>query len=297
MAILDEGLRFVQINEPLAAINGQPAPAHIGKTVREILPAFAPVLEPQYLQVLATGKPIVSLELSGEVPSQPGAIRHWEVSYFPIPGERDRPESVGAVVVEITERKRAESQLRSVTERLQYLLTSSPAVIFSCQTRGDFAATFMSENVREILGYEARDFVGNANFWASRVHPEYREGVLTNPFSFQQELAVYEYRFLHADGTYRWIYSQMKLLRDAAGNPIEYVGYLIDISELKAVEGALRESQRRYKILAETSPVCIINTDAQRNCLYVNQCWSEITGLSLEKAAGLGWASPIHPDD
>ncbi|WP_017715993.1 PAS domain S-box protein [Kamptonema formosum] len=297
MSILDQGLRFVQINEPLAEIDGLSASDYTGKTVREILPALAPVLEPLFQQVLATGKPVVRLELSGEVPSQPGAIRHWEVSYFPIPGERDRPESVGAVVVEISERKRAESQLRSVTERLQYLLTSSPAVIFSCQTGGDCAATFMSENVREILGYEAREFVGNANLWASCVHPEDREILLAAPHSFQQELAVYEYRFLHADGTYRWIYSQMKLLRDAAGNPIEYVGYLIDISELKAIERALRESQRRYQILAETSPVCIINTDAQRNCLYVNQCWSEITGLSLENAAGTGWASPIHPDD
>jgi PAS domain S-box-containing protein len=297
MAILDERLRFAQINEPLAAMNGQPAIAHIGKTVREILPALAPVLEPQYLQVLATGQPVVSQEVSGEVPSQPGAVRDWEVSYFPIPGESNRPESVGAVVVEITKRKRAESQLRSVTERLQYLLTSSPAVIFSCQTGGDCAATFMSENVKEILGYEARDFVGDANFWASCVHPDDREGILTYPPVFQQELAIYEYRFLNADGTYRWIYSQLKLLRDSSGNPIEYVGYLIDISELKAVEQALRESQRRYQILAETSPVCIINTDAQGNCLYVNQCWSEITGLSLEKAAGTGWASPIHPDD
>jgi PAS domain S-box-containing protein len=297
MSILDEGLRFVQINEPLAAMNGQPAPAHIGKSLREILPALASVLEPQYLQVLATGKPIVSQELSGEIPSKPGAIRHWEVCYFPILGESNRPESVGAVVVEITDRKRAESQLRSVTERLQYLLTSSPAVIFSCQTGGDLAATFMSENVREILGYPAREFVGNANFWWSRVHPEDRSSIQVNPPSFQQELAVYEYRFLHADGTYRWIYSQLKLLRDAAGNPIEYVGYLIDITERKTVERALRESQRRYKILAETSPVCIINTDAQMNCLYVNQCWSEITGLSLENAAGTGWASTIHPDD
>jgi PAS domain S-box-containing protein len=297
MAILDEGLRFVQINEPLAAINGLPAPAHIGKTVREILPSLAPVLEPLYQQVLATGEPIVSLEVSGEVPTQPGAIRHWGVSYFPIPRESNCPESVGAVVVEITKRKRAESQLRSVTERLQYLLTSSPAVIFSCQTVGAFAATFMSENVKEILGYAARDFVGDANFWASRVHPEDRERIQANPPDFQEELVVYEYRFLHADGTYRWIYSQLKLLRDSSGNPIEYVGYLIEISELKAVESALRESQRRYQILAETSPVCIINTDAQGNCLYVNQCWSEITGLSLENAVGTGWASPIHPDD
>jgi PAS domain S-box-containing protein len=103
LKILDDQLRFVQINEPLAQINGLSARDHIGKTVREVLPDLAPTLEPLYQQVMTTGEPILNLELSGETPSLPGIVRYWMTSYFPIPGEEGRPSGVGSVVVEISE--------------------------------------------------------------------------------------------------------------------------------------------------------------------------------------------------
>ncbi|MCZ0902401.1 PAS domain-containing protein, partial [Microcoleus sp. HI-ES] len=70
-----------------------------------------------------------------------------------------------------------------------------------------------------------------------------------------------------------------------------------DITNRKQVESALRSSQRRYQTLAEASPVCIFHTDTLGNCLYVNQRWSEITGLNAVLAAETGWMNAIHPDD
>ncbi|MEQ8961805.1 MAG: PAS domain S-box protein, partial [Coleofasciculus sp. C2-GNP5-27] len=80
------------------------------------------------------------------------------------------------LVEDITERKQAELDLQSTKERLQYLLTASPAVIFSSQVEGDYSATFMSENASTILGYDAENFIYNAPFWWERVHPEDRAG-------------------------------------------------------------------------------------------------------------------------
>ena len=117
LKIVDDQLRFVQINEPLAEINGLRARDHIGKTLGEVLPDLALQLEPLYRRVLATGEPIINLEVSAEVPSLPGVVRHWMTSYFPIPGEEGRPEGVGSVVVEISERKRAEAALRQSEAR------------------------------------------------------------------------------------------------------------------------------------------------------------------------------------
>ena len=117
LKIVDNQLRFVQINEPLAEINGLRARDHIGKTLGEVLPDFALQLEPLYRRVLATGEPIINLEVSGEVPSLPGVVRHWMTSYFPIPGEEGRPSGVGSVVVEISDRKRAEAALRQSEAR------------------------------------------------------------------------------------------------------------------------------------------------------------------------------------
>ncbi|MEG4230909.1 PAS domain S-box protein [Microcoleus sp. Pol11C3] len=77
----------------------------------------------------------------------------------------------------------------------------------------------------------------------------------------------------------------------------EIISIVRDITNRKQVESALRSSQRRYQTLAEASPVCIFHTDTSGNCLYVNQRWSEITGLNAEIAAEIGWMNAIHPDD
>ncbi|MEA5627213.1 PAS domain S-box protein [Nostoc sp. UHCC 0251] len=306
MNIVDNQLRFVQINQLLAEINGLPQQDHIGKTIHEVLPHIAPLVEPIYQQVLLTGQPILNQELSGASIKQPDIIRHFLASYFPIPGEDDCPSGIGTVLVEISElqtalrdRKHVEQELRLANERLQYLLTSSPVVIYSSKkTSGDFSTTFISKNVKIMVGYEAQEFIENPSFWLHRVHPEDVE-LISEKFSqlVEREYSSYEYRWLHADGTYHWFYEKMRLIRDEAGNAIECVGYWADINDRKLAELALQSGQQRYQLLAEASPVCIFNADIDGNILYFNQRWSEITGYSLEESLGTGWTNAVHPDD
>ncbi|OKH39800.1 hypothetical protein NIES2119_05545 [[Phormidium ambiguum] IAM M-71] len=75
------------------------------------------------------------------------------------------------------------------------------------------------------------------------------------------------------------------------------IGLNFDISERKQTEILLAQSQKRYQTLAEASPIGVFLTDAQGDCLYVNQSWSQITGLSQEKALGPNWSKTLHPDD
>ncbi|WP_293346996.1 MULTISPECIES: PAS domain S-box protein [unclassified Microcoleus] len=77
----------------------------------------------------------------------------------------------------------------------------------------------------------------------------------------------------------------------------EIISIFRDITKRKQAESELQSSQRRYQTLAEASPVCIFHSDAFGNCLYVNQRWSEITGLDPELAAETGWMNAVHPDD
>ena len=242
MSILDRQLRFVQVNELLAEINGVPASDHIGKTLWDIVPQIAPVAEPFYQEILATGQPIINQEISEELPSQPGIIRNWIVSYFPIAMKNKEPFNLGSVVIEITARKRSELELRLAKERLQYLLSASPAVIFSCKPDGNYSTTFMAENVKAILGYEAEEFVRDPNFWASHVYPQDLNFLQAKTALMDDSFRSYEYRFQHENGNYIWVYSELKLLRDAEGNPIEFVGYLIDITARKKAEEALQKA-------------------------------------------------------
>ncbi|HEV2331699.1 MAG TPA: PAS domain S-box protein [Gammaproteobacteria bacterium] len=108
LVLLDRKLRFVQINETVARINGIPVEAHLGRTVREVLPDLAPVAEPPLQRVLDTGEPVLNIELQGETPAEPGKTRYWTESFFPIPGQGGVTEGVGAIFVEITDRKQAE---------------------------------------------------------------------------------------------------------------------------------------------------------------------------------------------
>ncbi|MCT7993736.1 PAS domain S-box protein [Laspinema olomoucense] len=199
---------------------------------------------------------------------------------------------------DISDRVSAQVQLQQTTERLKYLLSSSPAIIYSAEICGNYRATFMSENVQMILGYEARKFLENPTFWRDRIHPEDRARLFGKIATILSQGSVSEeYRFLHADGTYHWVDDRMRLVPDEAGNARECVGYWIDITERKIAQQSFQASQRRYQTLAEASPVGIFHTDAQGNCLYVNQRWSEITGVSPSESIGPGWMTALHPED
>ncbi|ACK70451.1 multi-sensor signal transduction histidine kinase [Gloeothece citriformis PCC 7424] len=71
----------------------------------------------------------------------------------------------------------------------------------------------------------------------------------------------------------------------------------VDITEFKQAQEALQDSKRRYVTLAQASPVGIFRTDIQGNCIYVNQRWQAIAGLTWQKALGKGWSQAIHPQD
>jgi PAS domain S-box-containing protein len=111
MAIVNPQLEFLKVNQPLADIDGVLIQGHPGKTVRDIMPQLAPLLEPVFQKVFATGTPVVNFELSGETNSRPGEVRDWQITYFPLMVEKSKPKAVGMAITEITERKRAEVEL------------------------------------------------------------------------------------------------------------------------------------------------------------------------------------------
>ncbi|HVM17395.1 MAG TPA: PAS domain S-box protein [Gaiellaceae bacterium] len=106
----DTDLRYVRVNDALAQINGLPAEEHPGRTLAEVVPALAPQLEPIYRQVLESGEPFIHHEATGEVPSAPGDERHWLTSYYPVRTADGEIHGLGAVILEVTDRRRAEQE-------------------------------------------------------------------------------------------------------------------------------------------------------------------------------------------
>ena len=121
LAILDHDLRYQRINQKIADIHGVSAPSHLGRTVREVIPGFADQLEPRLQRVLTTGTSLLNEELSGPVPSGENPTEYWSANFFPIRNEAGDVAQVGVVVVDITERRRAEFTLRRLSGRLMDL--------------------------------------------------------------------------------------------------------------------------------------------------------------------------------
>jgi PAS domain S-box-containing protein len=138
--------------------------------------------------------------------------------------------------VDITNQRREELENQRLKERLEFVLSASPAVIYTCQTSGNFQATFISKNVKTILGYTQETWLKEPNFWLNKIHPEDLPQVLSILSHLeQQEDHIHQYRFLHQDDNYRWLEDEFRLVRDEMGKITEIIGYVVDISEQKAV--------------------------------------------------------------
>jgi len=118
LCILGADFRYLAINQTMAEMNGISAAEHLGKTVRDMLGDFAEVVEPQFEQVLAAGQPILNIEISFVLHNrtEPG---HWIEHYIPIKDAGGKVIQIGVVAVEITEQKRFEQSLLSVSQKLR----------------------------------------------------------------------------------------------------------------------------------------------------------------------------------
>ena len=163
----------------------------------------------------------------------------------------DNGDFLGAVAVnrDITDQKRIENQIVVANERLQYLLSSTQAVIYSAKAFGDFGATFISNNVDKVTGYKPSDFLNNSSFWLDHIHPDDKKHILDHLSKiFKKKTLKYEYRFRKRDGSYIWFLDEMKLVEDKNGDPIEINGFWLDVTDRKKAEDALRKAKSTLEL-------------------------------------------------
>lgn len=135
LAFFDRALRYLEVNEQLADINGIAPAAHIGRTVGELLPNMSPDVVAAIQHVLITGEPFHH-EITGETPRLPGQLRFWKVTYFPLRDADDAITGVSAVVVETTQQRWQGARIhaqQTVSERIA-LGTPLPHILLGVAT-------------------------------------------------------------------------------------------------------------------------------------------------------------------
>ena len=182
---------------------------------------------------------------------------------------------------DISYRLQAEQENRQLKDRLQFLLASSLAVIYSCEPGGNFACNFISQNVSTVLGYTPADFLADPKFWSQRLHPDDAPQVFADLTTlFETGVLTHEYRFLHQQGHYLWLRDELRLVRNQQGEPIEIVGYCADISDRKQAELALQDSETRFRRVFESSVVGMVFADFQGHILEANDHFLQMVGYS-----------------
>jgi len=220
-----------------------------------------------------------------------GQIRLLEISIGTVVNKENEVQTI-AHILDITERKLAETSLRETKGRLEYLLTASPVVIYSYQPSENPVMTFISENVFVQIGYPADKFISQPGFWKSRVHPDdlptFQRGIQQ---LLRKDHFVNEYRIQLPDQRFRWLRDESNLIRDAKGVPTEVIGGWIDITERRETEEALKNSEERLNILFQYAPDAYYLCDQQGNLMDVNKTAEELTGYRKDDVIGQKWLS------
>ena len=176
----------------------------------------------------------------------------YQLNISPIFNSEQRLSHYLCIQSDITKHKRTEMSLLLTQEKLEHLLFSSTGVIYSSDYCQDYGVTFISDNIFDIVGYQADEILCDYNFWVNHIHPEDLPLFLEElPNVFTTDKINIEYRFLHNNGNYIWIYEQSKLVKDYNGNPLEIIGYRIDINERKLLEEDLKQALENEKEVNE----------------------------------------------
>jgi PAS domain S-box-containing protein len=198
-------------------------------------------------------------------------------------------------VEDITERKRAEEALRESEERFRIMADSCPIGIWVTDARG--GTQFINRRLREFCGATSEQ--AEPREWQSLLHPDDVQefvGALRRALKEHEPLKS-EHRSRRADGEWRWVESYAVPRFSSGGEFLGLVGTSKDITERKRAEQALRESEERFRLMADSCPMGIWVADAQGGTLFLNRTYREFCGLIAEQEERDSWQLRLHPDD
>ncbi|HXY50227.1 MAG TPA: PAS domain S-box protein [Terriglobales bacterium] len=200
------------------------------------------------------------------------------------------------IIRDITKRRRTEAALRESEERFRRVVEHIGDALLVDDVDGHLV--FANDRFLNLFGFGREELqkIALGDYiapeyraqWRDRHHRRMRGESVPTPF---------EYEGFRRDGTRMWLEVDVVPIRDQSGTLVGTQSAIRDITERKQAEGALHESEERFRLVANTAPVLIWMSGPDKLCNYFNQPWLEFTGRPLEAELGSGWAEGVHAED
>ena len=209
-----------------------------------------------------------------------------------------RPYRAAGTLADVTERRRAEEELRRNEERLRLAQEVGRLGHWDWDIAAD--EIWWSDSLYRLMGLEP---TGSNTRRASAetldyIHPDDRARVLAAIEEAMRSGSLeIELRAGPPGGPWRWLHERGEVVRDAAGTPVRLIGLAYDITERRGAEESLRESEARFRSLADSAPVMIWMDDTDGRCSFVNRAYLDFFGTTADQVVGMAWAARVHPED
>jgi len=279
-AFVDNGFRFVQVNDALAEINGLPRALHIGRTVEEIVPDIWPRLKPVYNSVLETGKPVINIELHRKSADQPGLNRYLLGNYYPVRTTSNEIIGIGIIVIDITEKKESEDALRKREAQLN--LSQQIAHIGSWDLDLKENHLTWSDEIYRIFEISKEAFGASYEAFLNQIHPEDREMVNTAYSESVKNRTPYEieHRLLFPDGRIKYVLEQCETYYDDERQPVRSAGVVQDITRRRQADEAVKAEHQRLNDILDMLPVYVVVLTRDYQVPFANRFFRERFGES-----------------
>ncbi len=289
----DPGTGAVNWSEEMFRIVGldgtQPAPRFEDQASLHTADSWS-LLNSTVSNALKTGQPYeVELELIRR-----GGRHIWTSARGEVLRNGGNPTMRGTLQ-DITVRKKAEEAVRESEDRFRNIANTAPVMIWMADENAKI--TFADQSWEDFTGFTQEQLLGEG--WLESVHEDDRQPSVDvyMPALERREPFNFEYRVRRADGEYRWLHSSGVPRYGASGEFLGYIGSDVDIHDMKIAGDAVRESEARFRIIANSTPVLIWMSDVSPLITFVNKFCTDFTGLSEEHFHGSSWLEVVHEDD
>ncbi len=203
------------------------------------------------------------------------------------------------IASDISELQQTTRALQKSESRFRGLVANLPGVVYRCANDAQRSMRYISEEIANLCGYPASDFIGNrVRSFSSIVHPDDLTDALRASAAIErQESFELTYRLRHADGRNVWVREKGRGEYDSHGRLLWIDGFIWDISERQAIEDELRLSQQRFLNAFNTAPqgMALISPDGR--WLEVNDELCRMLGYEREELLACTYQQVTHPDD